>query len=114
MNVGTWGAYYSSSSYAAGNINAAHLAFGSGEVHPLNTANRANALSVRCVQHLHGPLSFLRRGPGDRLPHARHGGGPENYGRIFGRENKLMYFCRIRDAACRGDARGPRRSDGCK
>lgn len=53
-NVGTWGAYYGSSSFAAGNPNASHLAFGSGEVNPLNTANRANALSVRCVQHLHG------------------------------------------------------------
>jgi len=51
-NVGTWGAYYGSSSFAAGNPNASHLAFGSGEVNPLNTANRANALSVRCVQHL--------------------------------------------------------------
>ena len=49
-NVGARGAYWASSSYAAGNINASHLTFGSGDVNPLNTANRANALSVRCVQ----------------------------------------------------------------
>jgi len=52
VNVGTWGAYYSSSPLLSGNIDASHLAFGSGDVHPLNNANRANALSVRCVQHL--------------------------------------------------------------
>lgn len=51
MNVGTWGAYYGSSSFAAGNPNASHLAFGSGEVYPLGTAHRAGALSVRCVQN---------------------------------------------------------------
>ena len=62
MNVGTWGAYYGSSSFAAGNPNASHLAFGSGEVNPLNTANRANALSVRCVQHLRLLFIFLRAG----------------------------------------------------
>jgi len=60
VNVGTWGPYNSSSSYASGNINASHLAFGSGDVKPLNTSNRANALSVRCVQHLRS--CFRRKG----------------------------------------------------
>ena len=49
--VGTWGAYYGSSSFAAGLPRASHLAFGSGEVYPLYTARRAYALSVRCVQN---------------------------------------------------------------
>jgi len=57
-NVGTRGLYYGSSSYQAGNRNAAFLDFDSvsGYVNPLNNANRAAALSVRCVQHLPGPL----------------------------------------------------------
>ena len=50
--VGTEGTYASSSSYAAGNINAGILWFGAGNVNPLNNGNRANARSVRCVQHL--------------------------------------------------------------
>ncbi len=50
VSVGTWGAYYASSPLLAGNVNASHLAYGSGDLHPLNNANRANALSVRCVQ----------------------------------------------------------------
>ena len=53
-NVGTNGYVYSSSSYAAGDRNAGYLNFNSGNVNPLNNANRAAALSVRCVQHLHG------------------------------------------------------------
>ncbi|MDE6877182.1 MAG: hypothetical protein K2P00_05125 [Alistipes sp.] len=53
-NVGTNGYVYSSSSYAAGDRNAGNLNFNSGNVNPLNNANRAAALSVRCVQHLHG------------------------------------------------------------
>ncbi|MDE7304530.1 MAG: hypothetical protein K2N04_01265, partial [Alistipes sp.] len=48
--VGTRGLYWASSSYAAGNINAAFLDFTSGNVNPLNTGNRADAFSVRCVQ----------------------------------------------------------------
>ena len=56
MSVGTWGAYYASSPLLAGNVNASHLAYGSGDLHPLNNANRANALSVRCVQHLCGAV----------------------------------------------------------
>ena len=51
-NVGTNGYVYSSSSYAAGNYNAGYLNFNSSNVNPLNNANRAAALSVRCVQHL--------------------------------------------------------------
>ena len=53
-NVGANGNYWSSSSYAAGNPNAGDLNFNSGAVNPLNNTNRANGLSVRCVQHLHG------------------------------------------------------------
>ncbi len=49
-SVGARGAYWASSSYAAGVIGASHLAFGSGDVGPLRTASRANGLSVRCVQ----------------------------------------------------------------
>ncbi len=49
-NVGSNGYYWSSSSYAAGNINAGNLNFNSGNVYPLNNNNRANGFSVRCVQ----------------------------------------------------------------
>jgi len=58
-NVGTNAYYYSSSSFATGNINAGYLNFNSGNVNPLNNANRAAALSVRCVQHLRGGKLFL-------------------------------------------------------
>ena len=51
-NVGTNGNYWSSSSYAAGNLNAGNLNFNSTVVNPLNGNNRANGFSVRCVQHL--------------------------------------------------------------
>ena len=54
--VGTNGYAWSSSSYAAGNLNAGNLNFNSGNVNPLNGNNRA----VRCVQHLPELLiSFL-------------------------------------------------------
>ncbi len=49
-SVGGSGNCWSSSSYAAGNINAGYLNFNSGNVNPLNNTNRANGLSVRCVQ----------------------------------------------------------------
>ena len=58
-NVGTEGLYWSSSSYAAGNINAGNLNFHSGNVNPLNGNNRANGFSVRCVQHLRGAVFYL-------------------------------------------------------
>ncbi len=58
-NVGTEGLYWSSSSYAAGNINAGNLNFNSGNVNPLNGNNRANGFSVRCVQHLRGAVFYL-------------------------------------------------------
>ena len=51
-NVGTEGDVWSSSSAYAGNLNAGNLNFNSGNVNPLNNSNRANAFSVRCVQHL--------------------------------------------------------------
>ena len=49
-SVGGSGNYWSSSSYAAGNINAGYLGFNSGLVYPLGNASRAGGLSVRCVQ----------------------------------------------------------------
>ena len=55
--VGTRGLVYASSSYAAGNHNAGFLDFNASNVYPLNNANRAAALSVRCVQHLQGCFS---------------------------------------------------------
>ena len=58
-SVGANGNYWSSSSYAAGNVNAGNLWFNSGNVNPLNNTNRANGLSVRCVQHLHGVVFYL-------------------------------------------------------
>ena len=57
-NVGTWGLYFSSSSYAAGSINAGYLNFNAGNVNPLNNNNRANGFSVRCVQHLQARSSL--------------------------------------------------------
>lgn len=65
-NVGANGNYWSSSSYAAGNPNAGDLNFNSGAVNPLNNPNRANGLSVRCVQHLHGNC-FI---PSSVFPHS--------------------------------------------
>ncbi|WP_296006921.1 hypothetical protein [uncultured Alistipes sp.] len=58
-NVGTNGYAWSSSSYAAGNVNAGMLNFNSGNVNPLNNGNRAIARAVRCVQHLHGAVFYL-------------------------------------------------------
>ncbi len=52
MNAGVTGDYWSSSTRAAGNINAADLFFKAGVVNPLNNPNRSYGLSVRCVQHL--------------------------------------------------------------
>lgn len=49
--VGTYGYYWSSSSYAAGNLGAGFLDFGSGYVSPLDNSYRAYAFSVRCVQN---------------------------------------------------------------
>ena len=58
-NVGTEGDVWSSSSAYAGNRNAGNLYFNSGNVNPLNNTNRANGLSVRCVQHLHRAVFYL-------------------------------------------------------
>ncbi|MDE7305218.1 MAG: fibrobacter succinogenes major paralogous domain-containing protein, partial [Alistipes sp.] len=49
-SVGGSGNYWSSSSFAAGNINAGYLLFSSGTVRPLDYTFRAYGLSVRCVQ----------------------------------------------------------------
>ncbi len=57
--VGERGHCWSSSSYAAGNINAGYLYFNAGNVNPLNNANRANGFSVRCVQHLQEAVFYL-------------------------------------------------------
>ena len=50
--VGEHGNVWSSSSYAAGNLNVGGLHCRADNVNPLNGHNRANGLSVRCVQHL--------------------------------------------------------------
>ena len=50
--VGAEGDVWCSSTYASGNINAGFLNFNATWVNPLNNTNRANGLSVRCVQHL--------------------------------------------------------------
>ncbi|MDE6507877.1 MAG: fibrobacter succinogenes major paralogous domain-containing protein [Alistipes sp.] len=82
--IGTEGNVWSSSSYAAGNINAGRLNFNSGNVNPLNTGNRANGFSVRCVQHLQGCfLSFFGCG-------AKKSGG----GTFLNRNTYLCYKCR--------------------
>lgn len=57
--VGTEGVYWSSSSYAAGNISVGSLGFDSGDVRPLHYSYRAHSLSVRCVQHLQGAVFYL-------------------------------------------------------
>ena len=54
--VGERGHVWSSSSNYAGSLNAGRLIFKSDLVNPLNNTNRANGLSVRCVQHLRLPL----------------------------------------------------------
>ncbi|WP_288848387.1 hypothetical protein [uncultured Alistipes sp.] len=54
--IGVEGSSWSSSSYCAGHNDAGRLFFDSGRVNPLNNTNRANGLSVRCVQHLRLPL----------------------------------------------------------
>lgn len=50
-NVGTYGHFWSSSSYCAGNRDAGYLYFSSGAVHPLYGYHRAYAFSVRCVRN---------------------------------------------------------------
>ncbi len=50
--VGDGGWWWSSSSFAAGLPNAGDIGFRTTNVNPLNSDNRSNALSVRCVQHL--------------------------------------------------------------
>ena len=52
--VGEHGNVWSSSSYAAGNLNVGGLHCRADNVNPLNGHNRANGLSVRCVQ----PVSY--------------------------------------------------------
>ncbi|MCM1249817.1 MAG: fibrobacter succinogenes major paralogous domain-containing protein [Alistipes sp.] len=49
--VGTYGYSWSSSPYAAGNAGAGGLGFYSASVYPLNSSNRADGFSVRCVQN---------------------------------------------------------------
>ena len=48
--IGARGYYWSSSSYAAGNLNAGDMDFTDVRVVPLGYPSRASALSVRCVQ----------------------------------------------------------------
>lgn len=49
--VGAEGIVWSSSSCAAGNLDAGGLYFSSGLVYPLNGLRRAYGFSVRCVQN---------------------------------------------------------------
>ncbi len=49
-SVGAGGWCWQSSSYAADNCNAGQYGFRESYVNPLNDANRADAVSVRCVQ----------------------------------------------------------------
>ncbi len=58
--IGTEGNYRSSSTAASGSVSAGNLNFTAGNVNPLNGWYRANAYSVRCVQHL--PLEAVRLG----------------------------------------------------
>ncbi|MDE5709273.1 MAG: fibrobacter succinogenes major paralogous domain-containing protein [Alistipes sp.] len=51
-NVGTYGTCWASSPAAAGNVNAGDLWFHAEKVLSLDSSGRANAFSVRCVQHL--------------------------------------------------------------
>jgi hypothetical protein len=64
--IGVEGSSWSSSSYCAGYNDAGRLFFDSGRVHPLNNTNRANGLSVRCVQHLRLPLYQSERWRGEK------------------------------------------------
>ncbi|WP_304954121.1 hypothetical protein [uncultured Alistipes sp.] len=57
-NVGTHGWYWASSPFFSGDEQAGHLWLHAGAVKPLDDSQRANALSVRCVQHLR--LLFIR------------------------------------------------------
>ena len=50
-NTSSIGYYWSSSPYYGGNYSAGSLSFGSGNVNPLSSNNRANGFSVRCVQN---------------------------------------------------------------
>ncbi len=75
-SVGAGGYAWSSSTYASGNINAGFLNFNATWVNPLNNTNRANGLSVRCVQHLRpfSYLDFLPDGTGNSSPTRSDGG----------------------------------------
>ena len=61
LNVGANGHWWSSSSYASGNINAGSFFCDDSRVNPLNNDNRANGFSVRCVQHPNGLFPFFGR-----------------------------------------------------
>ena len=65
--IGTEGNYRSSSTAASGSVSAGNLNFTASNVNPLNTWYRANAYSVRCVQHLHGAAPDRRCGCGFRI-----------------------------------------------
>jgi len=51
-NIGTHGWYWASSPFCSGDEQSGHLWFHAACVQPLDDSQRANALSVRCVQHL--------------------------------------------------------------
>ncbi len=87
-NVGTNGYVWSSSSYYAGNNNAGYLNFNSGAVNPLNNANRANAFSVRCVQHLSAAFYLFPPAARKRKPAPR----PELRTKKEGRSISSLFF----------------------
>ena len=51
-DVGANGHWWSSSSYASGNLHAGSFFCDASRMNPLNNDNRANGFPVRCVQHL--------------------------------------------------------------
>ncbi len=55
-DVGLHGNVWSSSSAAAGRLQAGGLYFSDGSASPQDLVSRCYAFSVRCVQHLPGPL----------------------------------------------------------
>ncbi len=55
-DVGANGHWWSSSSYASGNLHAGSFFCDASRMNPLNNDNRANGFSVRCVQHLCGAV----------------------------------------------------------
>ena len=105
-NVGVWGLCHASSSYASGSYNSGYLNFNASNVNPLNNANRASALSVRCVQASAGAVFYPSQ---QRIP-ARSGGG-QGLGQSGRADSAIHWLCRsfptaepvVHPSLCRGD-----------